>query len=86
MSEQQTFHQAVCPGCPAIPDARDHDHWRSRPHRDEGDAQIKAGTHDRLKHDGESTATVRTFEAEAIGHLPREEPPIEGEEPAEVEA
>jgi len=49
-------------------------------------AEINARTHDRIKHDGESTATVRTFEAEAIGHLPREEPPIEGEESAEVEA
>ena len=86
MSDTETFHQAVCPNCPAILDARDYDHWRSRPHRDEGDAQVKAGTHDRIKHDGEAVASVRTFEAEAVGHLPREEPSIEGEQPAEAEA
>lgn len=74
-----TFYQAVCPECAAIPDSRDHDHWRSRPHRDEEDARIKAGTHNRLKHDGGDVAEVRTFESAAIGHLPRDEPPIQGD-------
>jgi len=59
---------------------RDSKHWRADPHQHRGHADIKAETHNRRIHDGEPVAAVRTFQAQAIGALPRQEPPIQGEE------
>jgi hypothetical protein len=70
------FYQAVCPNCGRIPEARDKQHWKSQPHQSRGLAEIQAGTHDRIKHDGADTASVREFDAEPIGSLPREEPEV----------
>ena len=88
MSDTETFYQAVCPGCTSVP-GEDEQHFTGQPRTKQSLAEINARTHDRLKHDGEATATVRAFEAESLGNksdFPKETPPIEGEESAEAEA
>ena len=89
MSDTETFYQAVCPDCSSVPGEYDVQHFTGQPRTKQSLAEVNARTHDRLKHDGEDSARVRSFEAESLGNksdFPKETPPIEGEEPAEAEA
>jgi len=85
MSEQQTFYEAICPNCERVGS----DHFQSRASATRDHAAIRAGTHDRLKHGGESTAVVREFESVSLGDesdFPTAKPPVETDDSGEVDA
>lgn len=74
----ETFHLAVCEGFRSDDGTKESDHWLyHRPYFDRGISELKATYHNRRKHNGDEAATVVSFESDAVGCLPREQPPAE---------
>ncbi|WP_121820540.1 hypothetical protein [Halostella salina] len=71
--ETKTFHRAVCPSC-------DTENGLNRPSTLRVRAKVDRKIHNNKHHSGAPVAEVETFDAEAIGAVPTDAPPLPGEE------
>jgi hypothetical protein len=74
--ETKTFHRAVCPSCGS-------ENGQNRPSTLPIRANVDRKIHNEKHHSGAPVAEVESFEAEAVGAVPADTPPLPGEEVVE---